>query len=535
MNIMKKETSPVWKYLEGTNGLLLILYSVFIFSTYAFVATDKISSWIKWTILIIILSLVICPLVLKLVRKIQFHQPRKSGTTTHSFLWLLLFFLIPLILFLAKYIICYPGAFSPDSIVQYSQAISNQYNDWHPVIQTLLFIKLPLLLTGGWIGSIALFQIVEFSVILAYALYTIRRHTNNLYAILAMLFIMMNPQTTNMAMYPWKDVSFAMGALLLITYTLRIYFTSGNWIKRPLNLIAFILTATLTTLMRHNALLFTIPLFIAIAFLIHWKHALVILAGVIILIAAIKIPLYSALHVEKSDSRQIETLGLPMNIIGSVATYAKEDLDEETRTFIYQVAPEEAWEESYTYGDYNSVKWDDRTNNDIIEEYGAAKVLSMAWRCINNSPNVSLKGLIHLTDAVYTVCDNYRYYDIPMIFENVYGTTQQGIPKLQELNEKMTYRIYKGLPWIFMYLGSMHLVLLISALAKCRLNQWNDWKKILLILPVFLYNFGTALLLTSASDSSRFFYYTFLILPTLLIFLYKDDERSPETTIRKTS
>ena len=529
---MKKAAAWGWKYLEGVNGLILILYSIFIFSTYAFVATEQISSWGKWTILIVILSIVICPLVLKLTKKIRIHQPRKA---THNFLWLLLFFVVPLILFLAKYIIYYPTAFSPDSIVQYQQILTDAYNDWHPVIQTLLFLKLPLLLTGGWIGSITLFQIVEFSVILAYALYTIRKHTNNLYAILAMLFILLNPQTTNMAMYPWKDVSFAMGALLLVTYTLRIYFTSGEWIKRPLNLIALFVTFALTTLMRHNAPLFTIPLFIAIFFLIHKKRALLILGCAIVLVALIKIPLYSALHVEKSEDRQIETLGLPMNIIGSVATYAPEDLDEETRTFIYQVASEEVWNEQYTYGDYNSVKWDERTNNEIIEEYGTGKVLSMALQCIKNSPKESLNGLIHLTDAVYTVCDHYLYYDLPMIFENDYDITQQGIPKLQEFNEKMTYRISKYLPWIFMYLGSMHLVLLISVLAKCRLNKWKEWKKILLILPVFLYNFGTAILLTSANDSSRFFYYTFLILPTLLVFLYKDDERSPESTVRKES
>lgn len=533
---MKKETGLVWKYLEGANGIILILYSIFIFSTYAFVATEKISDWIKWTILIIILSIIICPLILKLVKKIRIRQPQEEGKTKHRILWLLLFFFIPLILLLAKYIIYYPTAFSPDSIEQYRQVLTGSYNDWHPVIQTLFFIKLPLLLTGGWIGSITLFQIIVFSAILAYALYTIRKQTNILYSILAMLFILLNPQTTNMAMYPWKDVAFAMGALLLATYALRIYFTSGEWIKRPLNIIAFILSIALTTLMRHNALLFTIPFFVAVFFLINKKRSLVILGCAVIVIVAIKIPLYSALHVEKSEDRQIETLGLPMNIIGSVTTYAPEDLDEETRTFVYQVASEEVWREQYTYGDYNSVKWDARTNNDIIEEYGTGKVLSMAINCIKDSPSASLKGLIHLTDAVYTVCDNYRYYDLPMIFENDYGITQQGIPKLQGLNEKMTYRIYKGLPWIFMYLGSMHLVLLVSVLAKCGLNKWNDWKKILLILPVFLYNFGTALLLTSANDSSRFFYYTFLILPTLLVFLYKnDDERSPENAIRKTS
>ena len=36
-----------------------------------------------------------------------------------------------------------------------------------------------------------------------------------------------------------------------------------------------------------------------------------------------------------------------------------------------------------------------------------------------------------------------------------------------------------------------------------------------------VYNFGTTLLLTGAEDSYRFFYYTFLLVPVLLIILFK--------------
>ena len=38
---------------------------------------------------------------------------------------------------------------------------------------------------------------------------------------------MLNPQTGNIAMFPWKDVAFAIGALLLTAYTVRIYYSGG--------------------------------------------------------------------------------------------------------------------------------------------------------------------------------------------------------------------------------------------------------------------------------------------------------------------
>lgn len=49
-----------------------------------------------------------------------------------------------------------------------------------------------------------------------------------------------------------------------------------------------------------------------------------------------------------------------------------------------------------------------------------------------------------------------------------------------------------------------------------------DWKKILLVLPVFAYNFGTALLLTGYADIARFCCYTRLIFPFLLIIMLKN-------------
>ena len=73
------------------------------------------------------------------------------------------------------------------------------------------------------------------------------------------------------------------------------------------------------------------------------------------------------------------------------------------------------------------------------------------------------------------------------------------------------------------------MILIVSVLSKCRLKKIKDWKKILFIIPVFAYNFGTTILLTGIDDATRFFCYTYLLIPTLLVFLYrKDDERSSD-------
>lgn len=336
-----------------------------------------------------------------------------------------------------------------------------------------------------------------------------------------MLFVILNPQSGYIAMYPWKDTSFAIGALLLLTFSLHIYMSNGTWIKSKINLLLFILTVALTTLFRHNAILFTFPLIIAVLFYMTRKRGLIVCMSVLVLYMGIRLPLYSAMNVEQPDQRQVETLGLPMTVIGAAVTYTPLALDEETLEFAYKVAPREVWEEKYSYGSYNNVKWDDRTNNKIIEEYGAEKVISMMTRCFRSSPRVSLTALIKLTRAIYTVSDKYLFFSVPSITHNNYG-----------IDSNINHDLCLNQSHIFMYLGVMHLLLIASVLSKFKLNKLSDWKKILFIIPVFAYNYGTALLLTSSSDSSRFFYYVFPLMPILIVFLFhKNNERGTDTNV----
>lgn len=534
---MKSGVQKLWGYIGGINGLLLILYSIFVFST-AVITSSNFSKFyfIISEMLIIVLSVIICPIIIKTLSKISIKQSKQKIRNQKSQLFLkLAFYIIPLCLLFVYYLAYYPGGFSPDSISQYTQAINNQYSDWHPVIQTLFAFKLPLTLTGGWIGSIVLFQIICFSAVLGYSFNTIYKFTNLKYTVLSIIFLLFNPQLGYIAMYPWKDISFAIGALLLLTYSLRIYFTKGDWIKKPLNTVVFIITASLTTLFRHNALLFTIPLIIAVLLYMTKKRGLIICISVIVLCLGIKLPLYSAIGVTSPDKRQIETLGLPMTIIGAVVTHTPEALDAETREFAYKVAPKEVWEEKYKDGSYNAVKWDDRTNNDVIEEYGTQKVISMMFKSINASKRVALTSLIKLTEASYSVTDDYDDFIYPGIAENQYGITQSINGRAAAICEAYRDFIKDFLSYPFLHLGFLHLILIVSVLSKCRLNKIKNWKKILFVIPIFAYNLGTTVLLTGIDDATRFFFYSFLLIPTSLIFLFRnDEERSTDSIVRNT-
>lgn len=522
-------------YVGGLNGVLLIIYT-FLICLSGVLTRDLISlSYILTaTIIIGVMCFLICPLILRFLAKVKLTSPApvKNCSARIKICNGLSAFVFTFIWFLCLYIIYYPGSFSPDSWSQYTQAITNEYNDWHPVLHTLLAFKLPLSLTGGWIGSVVLFQILVLSAVLGYSFCVIRKYAGTKFTAICVAFVLLNPQLQVFALYPWKDTAFVICTILLLTFGLQIYLTKGEWVRRPVNTVGFVIAVVFTTLIRHNAVLFTIPFALAILLCVTKKKGLILAVSAIVLFAGIKFPFYSVLNVEDPDQRQVETLGLPMTVIGTVVSQNPGSLDEETREFAYRVAPKEVWEEMFRDGSYNSVKWNVKTDNSVIEEYGRAKVISMMLRCFKSSPRQALRGLIKLTEGVYSVTASSCTAMIPHIADNDYGITQTGIGSLQNLCCGYFFSATEILGYAFAYLGVMHLLLIASVLSKCKLSRRADWKRILFILPVFAYNFGTSLLLTGAEDIQRFFMYTFPVTPLLLLFIFhQNNERHTDISV----
>lgn len=532
---MKSAIKKYWLRIQGWNGLILMVYFLAVCAAdiliSEFYSTDYLALSLCY---IFLLTILFSPIIIRCLSNLRIHNlAGKQAANRCCFLALqAAFYLIPLAVFLLYYVAFYPGGFSPDSITQYSQAITNTYTDWHPAIHTLFAFKLPLTLSGGWVGSVVLLQVICFSAALGYAFQTVYKYTNIKFTLVSMAFVLLNPLTGSMAMMPWKDISFAIGALLFLTYSLQIYRTNGSWIKSPVNTVLYIITAVLTTLFRHNALLFTIPLIFAVLFYLSPKRSLVLCLSVLILCLGMKGPLYNAINVQSPPNRQVEKLGLPMTVIGAVVTYSPEALDAETREFAYKVAPKEVWETKYQYGTYNQVKWSSDTDNLVIEEYGTAKILSMTARAFIRSPRIATTAFLSLVKASFSLTSKFNSFFSPYVNANTYGISQDdgGLARKICVTHRNFVSGYISYP--FLHLGFWHLVLIAAILAKCNLKKFKDWKKIFFVLPVFAYNYGTSLMLTGAEDSTRFFFYTYLLIPILLIFLFGNDaEKDKEISL----
>lgn len=397
-------------------------------------------------------------------------------------------------------------------------------------MHTLLFFTLPLKLSGGRVWAIVLMQIICFSASFGYLTATLRRNKGSrLLCAAEILFIMLSPITGNIMMFSWKDCAFAIFAMVVTAQYVNSICSKGAWLEKPINLIFFVISSVLATLMRHNAILFIFPILVVLAVLCRSKKRLVagMLAGFLGLLLIIKGPVYSIYKVEKPDRRIVETTGICMVILGGAVTEEPDKLPEHIRDFLYSVSPQEVWEEKYKSGDFNSVKWNERTNLDVIEDLGAGRLLKYTLEAIKACPMSSLKAFLNVTGIVWNPPGESRW-DIVANSTNADSTTNYFSENIRDAcysavfnwHHTVKYSVLKN---VFYFIGTLDLMLIACCLV--RVKRWSDMLKAVHALPILCYNFGTALLLTGFDF--RFFYYTY---PVFLPFIFLISRRENKET-----
>lgn len=430
--------------------------------------------------------------------------------------------LASLLILMVYYISCYPGAFGNDSLTQYNEVITGNYTDWHPALHTLIFFAIPLKITGK-IASITLFQMIYFSLVIGYLTLTIFELSNSQFAFFSFCYIMLNPFITRVAMYPLKDVAFGLAGLLSLIFAIRIiYLNLGR--ARLIECIVLGIVIAFTMIFRHNAVLFIAPLIVALFFKIERKTFLQVLISFFLTFVIVKGPLYNALGVEKPGQRVMETMGFPLTIIANVAKETPELMSEELSEFAYSMATPELYA-NYSTGAFNSIKYSDGISWDAIEEAGPANILRLMVESFKCSPKASIKAFFELTSVVYGF-ENGAYIDYAIErvgnnYEVVYSSNVDN-SSLNNMLNAYNYFINNS---IFVYLktyGVVLFVILFLLLNKMRFKSLESWKKALLVLPIFTYDFGTMLFLSAPWDS-RFFYITFLTAPLLVVYILQDE------------
>lgn len=442
-------------------------------------------------------------------------------------LWLIFAaaFLIVFAVFIIAFSAAFPGSFENDSIAQMRQAVTGIYDDWHPIWHTLVYFTLPYR-AFGTPSAVVVLQITYLSLAIAYMTLIILKHAGVTWSLISFTYLVFNPFTLFLVVAPLKDVGFATASLISMSIGVDIYF-SGNSRKTPMIkcvILGFMLANA--AIFRHNGILFSAFVLIALFFIREKRKWLVVVIAFAASMVIIQVSAYRLTDATHIDTAVIQVTGLPLSIIGNVAKDTPELLDEETKEFVYGIAPAEVWQERYSRGNFNLIKYGGIHDPDVIEEAGTLNIVKMALRSATASPQAALEAFFALTDFVYGF-DVQDKADIDVICfsisDNDLGISYEGNERIAGLLN-VYYRVLKLHGWNFIRkLGFTVFMPILVIAASCRLNSLKDWRRILWSFPLLAYDFGTMLLLSG--HDARFFYVSFLIWPlTIIALLNKHNE-----------
>lgn len=461
----------------------------------------------------------------KLGRQRNIHCENKKVALLLS----LAVFLISFAIFYSYQKAYYPGSFSPDSLEQYGQILNGKFNDWHPALHTLIIFGIPNLISSEP-ALIITFQILLFALALAYLYYVLSdTGCSKAFMVLSYLFIIANPNTSYIMLYPWKDSAFTIFATFVFAQLVRIYRTDGRWLFKWYNIFSFSLFLFLANSMRHNAVILTITLILVL--LVFFKNArarvAVVAAAVILCTFVVKVPLYSLLDVESPDRRSTEVLGLPMTVLQNIYMEDREALSDECVEFMDSLATQENWKKYHRFSNFNSVKWSDEQISYKIEEKGARDILKYTFEAWKNSPVIAFKSFLSLTSMVWSI-DSGNGWNIGYgITGNEYDIKAEfDTEKAEELRLYQQASNRSVTKYLFNFTGVIMLVLLLCALAKI---GNGGIKKAFAVIPLIAYNFVTMLLLTG--HDFRFFHLNFVVAVPLLYILFMHTEKNNDRDI----
>ena len=403
-----------------------------------------------------------------------------------------------------------------DTLNQYLQATGvNPYNDWHPVLHTVLFFTLPLKLIDN-ISFVIFMQLLYFCLAVSYLVFVLyRSNAPGIFLLGLCLYICLNPYLAGWMVYPVKDSALTIFAITLTAYYVRIIVSRGAWLSKPRNIILFALIAVGCTYMRHNALLFTVPLILTVLFYaVRTKKTRFLTTLAVISVYAFVRLLYAFLDVQSPDYRTEEKIGLPVSIWCNVMYENPEALPEETREVMYTLVPKEYINQLDIREGFNSIKFLGDNYWDNLDKLSYSDVLKYTYQCFRYAPKESMEALTSLIGMILSV--DVRILPINVIAGiNHLALNETLFNRLQTFTSQLV-TLFSNSPFhiLFGSFGFINLSMVITALVLFARNRFS----ILHALPLLCYNTGTMLFLSG--KEYRYFIFTYpLWLVTIFLML----------------
>ncbi len=355
-----QELFSTFSFPRGLISLILAGAWVYSSHTHAF-SGQGLLMWLVTLITLIGFALSIYCLLFWLEKPFQ---------TTHyqpKWWWGLIYAIVPALVWFVYLLTYSPGKMTYDSFWQWDMAHHIMpYNSWHPILHTWLIQATTWLYDSP--VSYSIVQIVLVSAIIGYALYTLQKLGVSLkWLILIDLIYALNPVNGFYAITMWKDIPFAAFILLLTVLFTKVITTKGEWLRKPIHMVALILVAFIAMNLRDNGsavVLAALVLFITFVKGAR-KRMVLVTIPVLILYYLFNGPLMNALHVIKNPLNQ--ALAVPSQQIA--ATYvAHGHFTPELKAYFDQILPEKNWIQDYHPQTADPIKHDPKYNASVINQ-----------------------------------------------------------------------------------------------------------------------------------------------------------------------
>ncbi|MDR2210655.1 MAG: DUF6020 family protein [Spirochaetaceae bacterium] len=421
--------------------------------------------------------------------------------------------------FFILFLINFPGGITTDNESQWRQIQSFSFNDWHPAIHTFLMWLLTRIINHY--GFIIFCQITIFSISLGILTAVMEAWGfPRIVQVCMTLFFALNPMVKNILMFAYKDTVFTIVMVFTVTSLINIYFSGGKWLESFRNTLKISLCIALLSLVRHNGILFTIPLGFLLLLFYAKKNprTFLIVPASLLFVLLVRLPLYSALQVEYPNNTYTETVGVPMTIMCDVFIKNPDALPQDARKFLSDFDKESGWTEKYELGNFSSAK-SKFDGSRIIAAIPKAQFVSMITGTILADPYNSFQAFRNHSAFVWELFTPENSFISAPWKRDLERETNPVKKTAMYLSVFFDNAVTAILPagWLLARNGWHVLILIMAGLFGL---YRTGVKSLILVLPVIFYTFSTMMLL-SASDLRYFQFNAVIVLPLSLALLSK--------------
>ena len=192
--------------------------------------------------------------------------------------WIL--YMIPIVLIFSFILLVhFPGIVNVDTTVQWNQIQTNNYSDWHPIMNTLYMKALTVI--SNTPQFIAFVQILIISMIVSYALTRIEKYygIKRLYLLIVAILFALFPINFNYSVTLLKDILYSMFILLFTAFVFDIL-NNENWLKKWYNIVFLVIDLFVIAAFRHNGIIVVIFSLLMLAIILKEQRLRIIITAV---------------------------------------------------------------------------------------------------------------------------------------------------------------------------------------------------------------------------------------------------------------